>query len=298
MCRLFGFRSVIPSQVHQSLLDAENALGNQSVEHPHGWGVAYYVCGAPHLIRSCETALGDALFHRVSGVVASETVVAHVRKATQGKKSVLNCHPFQHGRWVFAHNGDVENFDEIREDLKQRVYPKYRRYILGDTDSELIFALFLSRLSEFGPIDRQLPVEQVIHALTETIIVVRSVADCSGLNELARLSCVVTDGNILVAHQGGKELFWSTHKSRCPDRDVCAYFSPECEAPSKTGFVNHLIISSEPLGGTNIWSEMVEGEFVGIDARMQLIHRMEPSTVRQLPPSLPNLDVQVDHLEK
>ena len=278
MCRLFGFRSVIPSQVHQSLLDADNALGNQSVRHPDGWGVAHYVNGSPHLIRSCETALSDTLFHRVSGVVASETVVAHVRKATQGRKSVLNCHPFQHGRWVFAHNGDVENFDEVKEELKQRIYPKFRRYILGDTDSEVIFGLFLSRLSDFGPIDRHPRVEYVVDALADAVKLVRSIADRTGLENLARLSFVVTDGTILVAHQGGKELYWSTYKSSCPDRDSCAYFAPECEAPSKTGFVNHLIISSEPLGGTNIWSEMVVGEFVGIDSRMQLTHRLDPMT--------------------
>ena len=106
-------------------------------------------------------------------------------------------------------------------------------------------------------------------------------ADREGLTELARLSCVVTDGVSLVAHQGGKELYWSTHKSSCPDRDVCAYFAPECEAPSKTGFVNHLIISSEPLGGTNIWSEMVVGEFIGIDARMRMIRRIDPWVVPQ-----------------
>ena len=41
MCRLFGFRSVIPSQVHQSLVGAENALMLQSDRHPDGWGVAW-----------------------------------------------------------------------------------------------------------------------------------------------------------------------------------------------------------------------------------------------------------------
>src|SRR5262245_46837922 len=105
MCRLFGFRSVIPSQVHRSLLSADNALGAQSGRHPDGWGVAFYVDGAPQVTRSPTTALTCALFRRVSGVVASETVLAHVRKATQGEPSVLNCHPFQHGRWTFAHNG-------------------------------------------------------------------------------------------------------------------------------------------------------------------------------------------------
>ena len=34
MCRLFGFKSIIKSKVHSSLLHAENALGIQSVDHP------------------------------------------------------------------------------------------------------------------------------------------------------------------------------------------------------------------------------------------------------------------------
>ena len=279
MCRLFGFRSVIPSQVHQSLLDADNALGHQSIRHPDGWGVAHYVNGAPHLIRSCETALSDTLFHRVSAVVASETVVAHVRKATQGRKSVLNCHPFQHGRWVFAHNGDVENFDEVKHVLKQQVHPIFRRYILGDTDSEVIFGIFLTRLAVRSPIDGSVCLEDATEALAETIKSVRKVSDRQGLKSLARLSFIVTDGTVLVTHQGGKELFWSTYKSICPDRDTCAYFAVECESPSETGVVNHLIVSSEPLGGTNIWSEMSLGEFVGIDAQMQLTHRLDPLTL-------------------
>ena len=56
MCRLFGFRSVIPSQVHRSLLSADNALGTQSSQHPDGWGVAFYVDGSPHLTKSPSTA--------------------------------------------------------------------------------------------------------------------------------------------------------------------------------------------------------------------------------------------------
>ncbi len=142
MCRLFGFRSVIESQVHRSLLAAENALGVQSSGHPDGWGVAFYVDGAPHLTRSPTTAFGDKMFHRLSGVVSSQTVLAHVRKATQGGHNVFNCHPFQHGRWVFAHNGDIPNFEERRTSLLAEVAPGLRRFILGETDSEVLFTCF------------------------------------------------------------------------------------------------------------------------------------------------------------
>src|SRR5579872_5810239 len=109
---------------------ADNALGEQSKVHADGWGVAHYVDGAPHVTRAPSTALNDAIFHRLSGVVASETLLAHVRRATIGPKTVLNCHPFQYGKWVFAHNGEIRRFADKREELLGEVAPRLRRYIL------------------------------------------------------------------------------------------------------------------------------------------------------------------------
>ncbi len=268
MCRLFGFRSVIPSQVHSSLLVAENALGTQSNNHPDGWGVAYYVDNCPQLTRSASYALGDQLFHRLSGVVSSETVLAHVRKATQGEISVLNCHPFQYGRWTFAHNGDIPNFAQMRSALMDCIAPRLRRFILGDTDSEVIFYMLLSQLERFGPLHRPHLLEEVIHALRSTVQRVRSICDRAGTTSLMTL--LVSDGSCLAAVHGGKELFVSTHKARCGERERCASFTAECEAPSSTGFVNHFIVSSEPLQGENVWEELSPGDVVAVDARMKL----------------------------
>jgi predicted glutamine amidotransferase len=269
MCRLFGFRSVIPSQVHRSLLAAENALGKQSNQHPDGWGVAFYVDGAPHITRSAEHALGDELFHRLSGVVSSETVLAHVRRATQGAKTVLNCHPFQYGRWVFAHNGDIPDFGRHRAELLAEVAPTLRRFILGETDSEVAFFMFLSRLAGYGPLSRRHTVDDVSAALRATIKRTREICDSAG--ERALLTVIVTDGDTMVATRGGKELFWSTFKTHCSDRAACPSLSVECEAPSQTGFVNHLIFSSEPLQGENVWAELDEGDMVGVDWRMRVL---------------------------
>jgi glutamine amidotransferase len=270
MCRLFGFRSVIPSQVHRSLLAAENALGKQSNEHPDGWGVAFYVDGAPHLTKSSETALGDALFHRLSGVVSSETVLAHVRRATQGAKTVLNCHPFQYGRWTFAHNGDIPDFPEHREALLAEVSPRLKRYILGDTDSEVFFFIFLSQLSVEGPLNRRFAVEDAAKALRSTLGIVKKICNGGGPESRALLTCIVTDGDTMVAAHGGKELFVSTYKTRCADRGSCPSLSAECEAPTRTGFVNHLIFSSQPLLGENVWQELAEGDLMGVDWRMRV----------------------------
>ncbi len=276
MCRLFGFRSVIPSQVHSSLLAAENALGTQSNNHPDGWGVAHYVDNCPHLTRSAERAFSDQLFHRLSGIVASETVLAHVRKATQGELNVLNCHPFQYGRWVFAHNGDIPNFDDCREALRGLISPRLRRYILGDTDSETIFYILLSELEKLGPLDKPHLVTELISALQRTLKKVRST--CTEADKQPLLTMIATDGASLVAVHGGKELFFSTYKGRCSERDHCSSLSAECEAPTQTGFVNHFIVSSEPLQGENIWQELEPGDIVAIDARMKITRTREERT--------------------
>lgn len=271
MCRLFGFRSVLQSQVHDSLARADNALAAQSVRHPDGWGVAYYVSGSPHIIKSAGRAEGDRLFHRVSGIVTSQTVLAHIRKATQGERSTLNSHPFQYGRWVMAHNGDVPDFQEGREELVQRIAPVFRRFLLGDTDSEVIFHLFLSRLSARVDLHRRgTPMDAVAGALEETVAEVRELFDTPEQRSL--LTLMVTDGELLLAYQGGKELHWSTWKERCGERDACPHFSPECEAPTRSGYINHLLVSSEPLQGSNQWQEMSEGEIVAVDHALRLYH--------------------------
>src|SRR5690349_15075069 len=192
MCRLFGFRSVIPSQVHRSLLSAENALGTQSSNHPDGWGVAYYVDGAPHLTRSPQTALSDQLFRRLSGVVASETVLAHVRKATQGENTVLNCHPFQYGRFTFAHNGDIPGFDAVRESLMSHVEPRLRRYVLGETDSEVLFYLLLTLLARRTPLAGEVAADDLARAIDETVSLVRSITD-QNPETAALLTFIVTN---------------------------------------------------------------------------------------------------------
>jgi glutamine amidotransferase len=273
MCRLFGFRSVIPSQVHRSLLDADNALGSQSEHHPDGWGVAYYVDEAPHVTRSPSTALSDNLFHRVSGIVSSETVVAHVRKATVGEISVLNCHPFQHGRWVFAHNGEIPEFERCRAQVREEIAPHLRRFILGETDSESLFFLFLTELQRYGPLSHRYGIDEVVEALGRTVKLAREIADGPDAPNDAFLTFLVTDGSTMAATQGGKELHFSTYKTRCADRDNCPSLAPECEAPTQTGFINHFIVSSEPLGEDNVWIELARDDVMGVDWRMRLVRK-------------------------
>jgi glutamine amidotransferase len=277
MCRIFGFRSVILSQVHRSLMSADNALGSQSREHPDGWGVAYYAGGAPHVIKSATAALNDSLFQKVSGVVSSETVLAHVRKSTQGNNSLLNTHPFQYGKWTFIHNGHIPNFENYKQDLAKVILPKFRRFVLGDTDSEMIFFVLLSYLQGHADIEKRgINIDDLANACKKAnqklAEIVGPFSDQDVEGDLTRfyLTYVLTDGESMIAHQGGKELHYSTYKKQCADRDSCPSFAYECENQTATGYVNHLIFTSEPLQGENIWLPLKSGDLVGVDWSMKL----------------------------
>ncbi|HAA58237.1 MAG TPA: class II glutamine amidotransferase [Myxococcales bacterium] len=276
MCRLFGFRSVIPSQVHTSLMSADNALMVQSERHPDGWGVAYYVAGAPHLIKSASTAIQDSLFQHVSGVVSSETVIAHLRKATQGELSIINTHPFQYGSWVFAHNGNLRNFSEHRDELRAKIAPKLKRFILGGTDSEVLFYLILTHLERRVELHRAgVSIEDAVAAIQETVEEVCEIVgdyshdDSCGPYE-TYLSFILSNGQMMLAHQGGQQLFYSTYKHKCSVSHMCPSYGKECESPTEKGFINHMIFSSEPLQGENVWVRMVPGQIIGVDWRMQV----------------------------
>lgn len=276
MCRLFGFRSIVHSKVHESLVGAENALQNQSNRHPDGWGVAYYVSNAPHLIKSDQTAINDTLFKKVSGVVSSDTVLAHLRKATQGSLGTLNTHPFQYGRWTFAHNGNIKDFASKKEEVLNAIDPDLGRFILGETDSECIFYFILTQIKkEIGLDENQLTYDELnlvirnsIHSLEE-MIGQYSLDPDAGDTE-TYLTFILTNGDVMMAFQGGKELYYSTYKVKCKDRDICPSFAPNCEGESLDGHVNHLIFSSEPLHGENVWKKMAPGELIGIDHEMKL----------------------------
>jgi predicted glutamine amidotransferase len=273
MCRLFGFRSVLQGRVHHSLVAADNSIALQGNNHQDGWGVAYYVAGSPQVVKSERSIVDCRLFQRISGVVRGETVLAHIRKATVGEKNILNTHPFQYGNWVFAHNGNIKNFNSLRHRLVEKISPELRPFILGDTDSEVFFYILLSQILPTA----QGPIQDAFVALKKALQTIQEIV--GPYNPLAipnqdetYLTFILTNGSWMFAFQGGQQLFFSTHKKQCREQETCEKFAPNCINPSgQKDQVNHLIISSEPLQGENVWNEMQPGDFVYVDQHMRLL---------------------------
>ena len=291
MCRLFGFRSAVPSRAHRSLVDAENALSAQSQRHPDGWGIGYFVDNDAYVLKAGTSAHASKRFARASARLTSHTFVVHVRRATVGSVDHLNAHPFRFGRWLFAHNGTVFGFAQaVQAWMLERTEPVYHPLILGDTDSEHLFFYLLSAIRRSG-------LDPSGHAPSNANVAGRAVRDAlTALDKLAVdqghhrpiVNVLLTDGRTFVAHRAGMPLMLSTQKMHCADFPTCTAMKVCMETTRPDGFpVNHLLVASEPIGiGENRWEDVADGATVVLDGGFSL-HVVPPRrgwVAPELPP--------------
>ena len=141
MCRLYGFQATEPTRLECSLVRAQNALMAQSVmdreglTHGHGWGVAEHPDGLPFVEKQAWAAYHGEHFKKTAARLYSRMAVAHVRRATVGAPGLENTHPFVHGVWLFAHNGTVPNFEQVRSSLLPGLDELHRSEIRGPARS-------------------------------------------------------------------------------------------------------------------------------------------------------------------
>lgn len=256
MCRLLGVLASEPTDFRFSLKDAPRSLANLSREHPHGWGIATYSDDAGWSIRKRpECALEDAVFDEAACSSRGEVLLAHVRQKTVGPMTLANTHPFQQGRWMFAHNGTIEDIAY----LESQISPQRRAEVVGDTDSELFFAYLLTRL------DAANLTEMRAGPLTDAAIA-RAMRDALKRASFGACNFLLSNGETLYAHRCGRSLFVLRRTPRdrlLPEREVEEGVSLETHwSPNRHAvFLASEALSDEP------WEELPEGSLVRVDRR-------------------------------
>jgi glutamine amidotransferase len=185
MCQLLGMNSSKPAHAGFSF-EGFAERGGRTGEHRDGWGIACHTADGCRLITDHLASVDSPLALSVKqNPLKANNVVAHIRKATQGRIALENSHPFTRrlwGRtWSFAHNGDLKAFDA---DIDERFAPA------GDTDSEAAFCHLLCGLRRrFGETE---PPRQALFATLKSMAA--DIAAHGSFNFL------LSDGVALYAH--------------------------------------------------------------------------------------------------
>ena len=127
MCGIFG---VINGQsVTASLISGLKTLSYRGYDSA---GIA--VIGQDGLERRRAKGKLDSLACALDNSPLEGTVgIAHTRWATHGAPTRRNAHPHMTARVAVAHNGIIENYNQLRDDLQKKGYQ-----FESDTDSEAI----------------------------------------------------------------------------------------------------------------------------------------------------------------
>jgi predicted glutamine amidotransferase len=245
MCQLLGMNCNVPTDIVFSFTGFATRGGGTDV-HKDGWGIAFFEgAGVRHFVDH-EAAVTSPVANLIRRwPIKSNNVIAHIRKATQGHIALENCHPFVRelwGRyWVFAHNGDLKNFEPSLDGPYRPV---------GTTDSERAFCYLLQELRRrFG--DRLPALTQLTAALQELTAEIAA---------FGPFNMMLSDGSALFAHCS-TNLFYLVRRypfalAKLSDDDLSVDFS-EVTTPND----RVALIVTEPLTANETWEPFRSGEF-------------------------------------
>lgn len=244
MCQLLGMNCNVPTDIVFSFTGFATR-GGRTDTHNDGWGIAFFEgAGVRHFV-DYEAAIASPIADLIKRwPIKSRNVIAHIRKATQGRVALENCHPFVRelwGRyWVFAHNGDLKQFAPPLDGAFRTV---------GDTDSEWAFCYILQELRRrFGDTPPSLP------ALAGTLQQL-----CAEIAAHGPFNMMLSEGSALFAHCSTK-LYYIVRQypfttARLSDEDMDVDFSQLTTPRDRVA-----IIVTAPLTTNETWSEFAPGE--------------------------------------
>jgi glutamine amidotransferase len=213
MARLVGFIGNRPDLGARAIELEDRALTVRRREGViPGWGVGFYQGGEILLKRRPIDDRPEISLVDMTKDVRADILVAHVRAATVGSLRTENTHPFRYRQWLFAHTGTVEGFARLRNQLSDSLPQFLQRDVRGETDSELLFHLFLSFLHDSGQLDRpNVDAASARTALRSSIALVDRLCAEEGAGPSA-MNIVVTNPEYLLAAHGGTSMAYRIYQ--------------------------------------------------------------------------------------
>ncbi len=165
------------------------------------WDPGSHAPDKPFFYGSPSLPVFDRNLKNLAEKVRAGCVLAHVRGvaySTAVEISLQNVHPFQFDGlpWALAHNGDLAGIQDMKPLLLKEIRPEHAARIRGTTDSEWIYALFVSQLKDArGPASE----EEVFAALEATLATLRDARKRIGIALSSSVNLFIANGVQLAA---------------------------------------------------------------------------------------------------
>ena len=161
------------------------------------WAPGSFEPEKPFVYGSPSLPVFDRNLKNLAEKIRPACVLAHVRGvaySTAVEISLQNVHPFQFAGvpWCLAHNGDLAGISEMKRLLAPHVNSEFLPKIRGTTDSEWIYALFVSQLKGSSE-------EDVFAALERTLAILREARAQLGIDLSSSVNLFATNGSQLAA---------------------------------------------------------------------------------------------------
>jgi len=246
MCQLLGMNCNVPTDICFSF-EGFCARGGRTDEHRDGWGIAFFEGLGCRIFLDAKPSINSPVAELVRRYpIHSTNVIAHIRKATQGKVALENCHPFQRELWghywVFAHNGNLLNFQLESPGFYQPV---------GNTDSEKAFCLILETLRQSFP-QGKAPLAELYSVLKEISLTLAS---------KGTFNYLLSNGEYFFAHCS-TQLCYIVRQApfaaaHLIDEDLSVDFQELTQPSDRVA-----VIATTPLTDNEVWTQILPGELL------------------------------------
>jgi glutamine amidotransferase len=165
------------------------------------WDPRSHAPDKPFFYGSPSLPVFDRNLKNLAEKVRAGCVLAHVRGvaySTAVEISLQNVHPFQFEglQWALAHNGDLAGIHEMKPLLAPSIRPEFLTRIKGTTDSEWIYALFVSQLADPTA---ECGEAEVFAAIEGTLAVIRRAREKLGIDLSSSVNLFIANGRQLAA---------------------------------------------------------------------------------------------------
>ncbi len=240
MCQLLGMNANTPTD----LVFSFTGFARRAEEHKDGFGIAFFEDAGVRLFVDAQSAAVSPVAEMVRHYpIRSDNVIAHIRKATQGRVALQNTHPFQRelwGRyWAFAHNGDLKNF-------APPLHGAFRP--VGDTDSELAFCWLMQELAK---------AHAGVPSIAELTVTLRELAPRIAAH--GTFNFMLSNGQALWAHCSTQLHYLLRqhpfHTAHLQDEDMSVDFAQLTQPTDRVA-----VVVTQPLTANEAWVAFAPGE--------------------------------------